>query len=176
MDLQPSFQNGLVTAIPLQKSHFDALYKAANDPLIWEQHPNKNRYQLADFTTYFEGAMQSEGAFLILDTNSKQVIGSTRFYGLELEKEMEKQVTIGYTFYITSCWGKGHNHALKKMQLDYAFQFVDEVHFHIGATNKRSQISILRLGATKIKEEEIAYYGESSKLNYVYSIKKNIWF
>jgi RimJ/RimL family protein N-acetyltransferase len=62
------------------------------------------------------------------------------------------------------------NPAVKKLMLNYIFPFVDRVHFHIGATNIRSQIAIQRLGATKVGEEEVAYYGETPKLNYVYEI------
>jgi hypothetical protein len=59
--------------------------------------------------------------------------------------------------------------------LDYIFQFVSTVYFHIGACNIRSQIAIARLGATKIGEQEVTYFGEQAKLNYVYSFKKGEW-
>ena len=48
-------------------------------------------------------------------------------------------------------------------------------HIHIGAENVRSQIAICRLGAKKVGEQEIAYFGESPKLNYIYSIEKEDW-
>jgi N-acetyltransferase len=171
MNIQPTFTNELVTAIPLQQNDFDALFSAASDAKIWEQHPNKNRYMLPDFTNYFTGAMESGGAFLIKNTITNEVIGSTRYYDYTEENNI-KRITIGYTFYTTNCWGKGFNHSLKKMMLEYAFQFVDEVLFYIGAENKRSQISIERIGAIKIREEEIAYFGEKEKLNFIYAIKK----
>lgn len=56
--------------------------------------------------------------------------------------------------------------------LDHIFQFVSKVHFHIGALNLRSQISIQRLGAEKIAEKEVAYFGEPPGLNFVYEIRK----
>jgi RimJ/RimL family protein N-acetyltransferase len=174
MNLQPTLQNELVLAIPLQQEHFEALFAAASDPLIWEQHPNKNRYQLPDFTNYFEGGIKSEGAFLIKDVLTDEVIGSSRFTEL-IQNENENSVCIGYTFYKRSHWGTGHNPSFKKLMLNYAFQYVDTVNFHIGATNKRSQIAIERLGAQKIKELEVAYYGEPAKLNFVYSIYKKDW-
>jgi RimJ/RimL family protein N-acetyltransferase len=59
--------------------------------------------------------------------------------------------------------------------LDYIFQFVSKVHFHIGADNIRSQIAIERLGAEKIAEQEIAYYGEVPRLNFVYEIIREKW-
>ena len=56
--------------------------------------------------------------------------------------------------------------------LDYAFQFVETVYFHIGAFNIRSQKAIEKIGAKKVDEFEVEYYGESSKLNFVYAINK----
>jgi hypothetical protein len=58
------------------------------------------------------------------------------------------------------------------MMIDYLLQHVSQVLFQIGANNIRSQIAIGRLGATKIGEQELAYYGEPSVLNFIYSIKK----
>ncbi len=169
---QPYLKNGQVTAEPLQQSHFESLYKAASDPLVWEQHPNKNRWQLKAFENYFTGAIESGGAFLVRDAQTNEVIGSSRYSDYIAETNT---VSIGYTFFIRSHWGKGCNHALKQLMLDHIFQFVDTVRFYIGATNKRSQISIERFGATKIGEEEIAYYGEPEKLNFVYAITKEQW-
>lgn len=59
--------------------------------------------------------------------------------------------------------------------LDYAFQFVDKVILHIGATNFRSQKATEKLGAVKIAELEVAYYGEPLKWNFVYQIDKDKW-
>ena len=60
--------------------------------------------------------------------------------------------------------------------LDHLFQYVNTVFFQIGAVNTRSQIAIERLGAIKIGEEEVAYFGETPKLNYVYKIDKAEWY
>lgn len=56
--------------------------------------------------------------------------------------------------------------------LDYIFQFVSKVYFHIGATNIRSQVAIGRIGAKKIAEQEVTYFGEVPRLNFVYEIRK----
>ncbi len=172
IDFQPYLKNSQVIAEPLQQSHFENLYKAASDPLIWEQHPNKNRWQLQAFENYFTGAIESGGALLVRDAQTNEVIGSSRYSDYISEINT---VSIGYTFFIRSHWGKGFNHTLKQLMLDHIFQYVDTVRFYIGAGNKRSQISIERFGATKIGEEEIAYYGEPEKLNYVYAITKVEW-
>jgi RimJ/RimL family protein N-acetyltransferase len=169
---QPTLENEKIILFPLQESHFEALYKVASDSKIWEQHPNRDRWKKEVFRTFFEGAMQSKGAFIIVDKTSKEPIGSTRFYDYN---EQEKSILIGYTFYATSCWGKGINRAVKTLMLDYIFQFVSIVYFHIGAHNIRSQIAITRLGAEKMAEQEVTYFGEAPKLNFVYAISKDKW-
>ncbi len=172
INFQPLLQNKLVKAQPLLQSDFDNLYAAASDPLIWEQHPNKNRYQLPDFQNYFKGAIESGGAFLVKDAQTNAIIGSSRYSDYDAATHT---VSVGYTFFIRSCWGKGYNDALKKLMLNYIFQFVDTVTFYIGAVNKRSQISIERLGAIKTGETTMAYYGEAPKTDYVYAITKQQW-
>lgn len=172
INFQPMLRNNLVIAQPLSVSDFEGLYYAASDPLIWEQHPNKYRYQWQEFENYFKGAIESGGAFLVRDAQTFEIIGSSRYSDYNVETNI---VSIGYTFFIRSHWGKGYNYVLKKLMLDYIFQFVDTVTFYIGAVNKRSQISLERIGAIKIGETQMAYYGETLQLNYTYAIAKDQW-
>lgn len=170
-DLQPTFlQDDLIKLIPLQETDFDKLFEVASNPKVWEQHPNPNRYKRDVFTTYFKGAMASKGAFLILDANTNKTVGCSRYYDYN---DVDNAVLIGYTFIGTPYWGSGYNKAVKKLMLDYAFRFVDKVYFHIGAFNIRSQKAIEKIGAVKVDEFEVEYYGEDSKLNFVYVINKN---
>ncbi len=172
IDLQPTLENEFVKIQPLKDTDFEALYAVASDPLVWEQHPNKDRYKREVFENFFKGAMESQGAFLVFDKQSNKVIGSSRFYELDAEK---KTIAIGYTFMAKDHWGGIYNPALKKLMMDYAFQFVNSVYYHIGALNIRSQKAIERLGAKKISEMEMEYYGEPSKLNFLYEIRKEDW-
>ncbi|MEK8178884.1 GNAT family N-acetyltransferase [Flavobacterium buctense] len=170
-NLQPhNLKNELIKLIPLQENDFEVLYAVASDPLVWEQHPNKLRYQREVFQNYFEGAIVSKGAFLIRDTKTNEVVGSSRYYDYN---EIENSILIGYTFIGRKFWGNGYNKALKKIMLDYAFDNVDKVYFHIGAFNIRSQKAIEKIGAVKVDEFEVEYYGEDAKLNFVYLIQKN---
>lgn len=168
-NLQPVLENDLCVLSPLEEKDFDALYKVASDPKIWEQHPNKDRWKKEVFEKFFEGAIQSKGAFKIINKETGEVVGSTRFYDFNQEEDC---IFIGYTFYAVSCWGKGFNLSVKKTMLDYLFKYVSKVRFHIGAENIRSQIAISRVGAKKIAEEEVAYFGEKPKWNFVYEIEK----
>ncbi|MFM6924951.1 MAG: GNAT family N-acetyltransferase [Ferruginibacter sp.] len=172
IDIQPLLQDSLVIARPLHSSDFEQLYHAASDPLIWEQHPNRNRWQLKDFENYFAGAIQSGGALLVSDANTREVIGSSRYSDY---KPGSNSISIGYTFFKRSHWGRGYNYALKRLMLEHIFQYVDAVTFYIGAVNKRSQISIERFGAIKTGEAETAYFGEAAKLDYIYTISREEW-
>ena len=170
--LQPVLETATLKLLPLQASDFTELYAVAADPHIWEQHPNKDRWQQPVFATFFEGALQSQGAFKIMDKTTGATLGSTRLYDYDAA---ERSIYIGYTFYGTSCWGKGINPAVKTLLLDYVFQFVETVRFHIGAGNVRSQIAIQRLGAAKVAEQEVTYYGELPKLNFVFELSRPTW-
>ena len=168
-DFDLCLQNEFVCLVPLQNHHFDSLFEVASDPLIWEQHPNPNRYQLPDFTTFFKGAIDSDQAFLIKDQLSNEIIGCTRFYDYDAAS---KSVFIGYTFIARSFWGKGINQQVKKIMMEYAFTTVDRILFHIGSLNIRSQVAMARTGGQKIGEQVVTYYGEEPKLNYIYEILK----
>lgn len=172
-DLQPTdLENEFVKLSPLKEEDFEKLYKVASDPLIWEQHPNKNRYQKEVFETYFEGAMESGGAFLISDVTTGELIGSSRFYEYDYYK---RSVAVGYTFLAKDHWGTTYNKALKTLMLSHAFRFVENVIFHVGANNIRSRKAIERFGAKKISEVEMNYYGEDQQLNFMYQVNKKDW-
>ena len=168
-NLQPTLANDLVSLRPLLESDWPALFAVASDPLIWEQHPNPDRYKEEVFRNYFRGAMESKGALLISNTQTGEVIGCSRYYDLVPEKS---EVKIGYTFFVRSTWQKGFNRASKKLMLQHAFGFVDNVIFHVGEHNLRSRTAMEKLGAEMIGMEDVAYYGEAVKRNAVYRIRK----
>ena len=169
MNVQPTLENENVKLIPLTQTDFEEVFAVASDPLVWEQHPNKDRYKREVFENFFQGAMESGGAFKIIDKETKEIAGSTRFYDFNPE---DNSIFIGYTFYGTKFWGSKLNPQVKKLMLDYIFQFVDKVNFHVGKDNIRSQKAIEKLGAKKVDEVNVAYFGEPEKLNVVFEITK----
>lgn len=170
MNLQPThLKNDLVWLEPLNQVHFDELYLVASDPLIWEQHPNPDRYKLDAFTNYFKGAIESGGAFIIRDALSGQALGSSRYCAYDAAN---KEIQIGYTFFAKSCWGKSINKEVKTLMLSHAFNYVDKVTFYVGANNIRSQKAMERIGGIKVREEVVAYFGEPDRLNFRYEINK----
>lgn len=167
--IQPILENGKYQLIPLQPGDFESLYKVASDPEVWQQHPNKDRYQKEVFKTFFQGAIESGGAFKIVEKETGDVLGSTRFYDFDEDRD---SIFIGYTFYGTKSWGKKINPQVKKLMLDYIFQFVGTVYFHVGKDNMRSRMAMERLGAENLGEHEVAYFGEPSRTNILYQIQK----
>ena len=172
INTQPTLENEKVILQPLTADDFESLYEAASNPKIWEQHPNKDRWKKEVFRTFFEGAMLSKGAFKITDKQTGKIIGSSRYYD---HNEEDSSIFIGYTFYTIVTWGTGINKSVKKIMLDYILQFVNKVYFHIGSNNMRSQIAISRIGAKKIAEQEVIYYGETKQLNFVFEITFEHW-
>lgn len=169
--LQPTLENERAILAPLQQTDFQPLYQIAADPLIWAQHPNKNRWEIEVFRNFFNGAMESGGAFTVKDKTSGKLAGCTRFYNYE---EVEESIFIGYTFYGRQFWGSGLNPTVKKMMLDYIFNYVDLVKFHVGAENWRSRQAMERLGAELKGRVCVAYHGEPSRDNVEYWITRPV--
>jgi N-acetyltransferase len=144
LDLQPTLLGPMIQLRPLRTSDFASLFAVASDPLIWEQHPARNRYQEPVFREYFEKGMASGGALLVADATTQTVLGTSR-YAEYLPESSE--VEIGWTFLARSCWGGTVNAALKALMLEHAFGSVDSVVFTVGEVNIRSQKAVLKLGA-----------------------------
>ena len=123
-ELQPTLKSEILELRPLRADDFEALYEVASDPLIWEQHPHSDRYKLDVFRKFFDEAMESGGAFIVLDRKDDRVIGSSRFYCYDL---VRSEIEIGWTFLARSRWGGIYNGEMKRLMLSHAFRFVDNV-------------------------------------------------
>lgn len=151
-DLQPTLTGSLIQLRPLTKEDFASLYECASDPKIWEQHPQRNRHEKAVFQKFFDGAIESRGAFAVIDLETNKIIGSSRYYDLNVQS---RKITIGYTFLKTNYWGGKFNRELKSLMLKHAFLFVDSVLFEIGANNLRSRRAIEKIGARVLRQENL---------------------
>ena len=145
-ELQPTLRGDLLELRPLRPADFDELFAAASDPLIWEQHPESDRYTEEKFRRYFEGAMQSGGAFAVIDRKTGRIIGSTRYHGYD---PIAGEIEIGWTFLARSYWGGRYNREMKRLLLEHAFTFVARVVFLIGPDNIRSQRAVEKIGGTR---------------------------
>ena len=145
-DLQPDLKGELIELRPLMPEDWNDLFAVAADPLIWEQHPESDRYKENVFKVFFKDALESGGAFVVIDTKSQRIIGSTRFHGYDPEKS---EVEIGWTFLARKCWGGRCNREVKQLMLAHAFQFVENVVFYVGENNIRSRKATEKIGAIK---------------------------
>ena len=44
-DLRTNLENNAFRLVQTKEDHFEELYKLANNPSIWEQHPEKDRWK-----------------------------------------------------------------------------------------------------------------------------------
>src|SRR5712692_10962974 len=135
-ELQPILKGELLELRPLRAEDFHDLYAVAADPLIWEQHPIKDRYKEEVFKEFFREALETGGALIAIDSEDGQVIGSSRFHGYDKEKS---EIEIGWTFLARSHWGGIYNREMKRLMLQHAFRFVNGVIFLVGPQNVLSQ-------------------------------------
>jgi RimJ/RimL family protein N-acetyltransferase len=164
-DLQPVLKGELIELRPLRADDFDALYKVASDPLIWEQHPERNRYREEVFRRLFQESLASGGALVAINSETEEVIGSSRFHAYD---ERLSQIEIGWTFLARSFWGGEFNGEMKRLMLGHAFKFVESVIFVIGEENIRSQRAMERIGGRRVGTRTDA----NGRTNFIYRISR----
>jgi RimJ/RimL family protein N-acetyltransferase len=162
-DFQPVLRGELVELRPLRAEDYDDLYAVAADPLVWEQHPVRNRHEDRVFREFFREALASGGALIACDIRTQRVIGSSRFHGYD---EGRNEVEIGWTFLARSCWGGRYNGDMKEIMLQHAFRFVDSVVFLVGPQNFRSQRAVEKIGGIRVGTRP----DTSGRDSYVYQI------
>jgi RimJ/RimL family protein N-acetyltransferase len=168
-DLQPQLRGELIELRPLAPEDWEDLFAVASDSLIWEQHPEGDRYKENIFKDFFREALESGGAFVVIDKKTQRIIGSTRFYGFDPEKS---EIEIGWTFLARKYWGGRYNAEMKRLLLNHAFQFVEHVVFFVGETNFRSQKAMEKIGAIKLGTATRAYGNHPPARNVKYMIRK----
>ena len=144
-DLQPTLRGSLLELRPLRSDDFAALYAVASDRLMWELHPNPDRYQEPVFRAFFEQGLACGGALLAIDVATRRVIGTSRF---DRYDESRHEIEIGWTFLARSHWGGEYNGEMKQLMLAHAFRFVTRVIFVVGPANLRSRRALEKIGAT----------------------------
>jgi N-acetyltransferase len=145
-DRQPTLVGDILELRPLRPDDYEALFRVAGDPLIWEQHPEQNRYHEPTFRAFFDEALASGGALVAIDRANGQIIGSSRYHGYDPAKSV---IEIGWTFLARAYWGGPYNGEMKRLMLEHAFRSVDRVLFVIGPTNRRSQRAVEKIGAVR---------------------------
>lgn len=79
MDRQPTLNGKRLGLRPLAEGDREPLYSVASDPLLWEQHPARDRWQRPVFDAFFDEALASGGALTAVGRENSEPIGSSRF-------------------------------------------------------------------------------------------------
>lgn len=147
-----TLQSTSLVLVPIDNSHFESLYNAAQSPEIWSFTPTNSIGE--NFNFWFEAALKAKNKeeqfpYVIQRQHDQKIIGTTRFYDID---RVHSKISIGYTWYIPEVWGTRINPESKYLMLQYAFEClnVNRVQLKTDSRNKRSQAAIKKLGA---KEE-----------------------
>ena len=152
MNFKSNFENNLISLFQTREKDFEKLYLVASNPIIWEQHPENDRWKKEKFSIFFKNGLQNEfGFLLIFDKLTNKIIGSTRFYSYD---QINKAIRIGFTFISPKYWGTSINYQVKQMMLNYTFKYLDRVYFDIGVNNFRSRKAIEKLGAVIFNDNQ----------------------
>jgi RimJ/RimL family protein N-acetyltransferase len=138
--------------IPMVEDNLQDLYEAAKHPDIWTYLPQKIN-SIEDTAALIQKALLQketgiEFPFVVVDQNTDQIVGSTRFLNMSLPN---RQLEIGWTWYNPSVWRSRMNTECKYLLLQYCFETLKmvRVQFCADSRNNRSNQAISRLGAVK---------------------------
>ena len=168
VDLQPTLKGALLELRPLRPDDFDELAAVAADPLIWEQHPARDRGEPGPFREFFREALESHGALVAIDLRDGSIIGSSRYHGHDATAS---EIEIGWTFLARAFWGGRYNGEMKALMLRHAFGFVERVVFCIGPRNIRSQRAVEKIGGRPIGSR----FDPTGRESIVYQITAAEW-
>jgi len=172
LDRQPTLDGPTLRLRPLCEDDFAALYAVARDPAIWALHPAHDRWQERVFRVFFAEALAGEGAFIIEDRATGEVIGCSRYDHGRAESD---EVEIGWTFLARSRWGGAVNAEVKRLMLDHAFTKVARVIFLVGETNLRSRRAMEKIGARLTERTQQAEMAGVPVSHVVYAIERAEW-
>jgi len=166
-ELQPVLSGQLLELRPLLQSDHDRLYLAAADPLIWAQHPAADRWQRPQFDAYFEDRIASGGALIAIEKGTGAVAGASEFHRLDAQ---ESEMEIGATFLARRFWGGANNGEMKRLMIEHAFRFVDNVVFAVSERNHRSKAAMAKIGARPART-----FQKNGTPYVMFKITKNEW-
>ena len=147
-DPQAGLSDGTVRLRALRAEDWEALSAAASDPLIWEQHPAHDRWKAEVFRDFFDTALSSGRAYLIVGAATGRVLGSSRYH----PGPDDRSVEIGWTFLIRDVWGTDVNRRVKALMFAHALEHFDRVVLYAGLENFRSQRAIEKVGGRRLPD------------------------
>ena len=153
MDRQPTLEGEHLLLRPLREADRAALYAAANDPALWADHPDPERWREPEFAAFFDGLIERGGALAVIDQPSGALIGTSSYqYG---SPDDGGTIEVGSTFLVRAHWGGGTNRAMKRLLITHALGAVWTVEFWAGQGNLRSRRALEKIGAVLVNRIEL---------------------
>jgi N-acetyltransferase len=154
MELTKDFilENNCVLLRPLQTEDCNYLqHFALEEPEIW-QYSLMPINSIESLSNYIEQALEERKAgksypFVVIDKQSGNYAGSTRFYDIQ---PAFKTLQLGYTWYGKAYQGTGLNKHCKYLLLQFAFETLgmERVEFRADNQNGRSIAAMKSIGCT----------------------------
>lgn len=174
-------QNNRVLLRPLQESDFELLLPfAENEPELWNYSlvPANGAENLKKYIALAleDKKLGKSYPFLVIDKQSNEIAGSTRFYDFQ---QNHQTVQLGYTWYGKKFQGTGLNKNCKFLLLEFAFENwnLERVEFRADFQNKKSIAAMKSIGCVEegiLRSNCKSATGRRDSI--VLSILKNEWF
>lgn len=143
-------QNEKVLLRPLTENDYEAIIEySENEPEIWKFNAfganGAENLKLYIQTALNNKKLNLEYPFVVIDQNSGKLIGSTRYYAINMNYN---HLEIGFTWYSKTFQGSYVNKNCKFLLLEFAFEHlkVDRVGFKANNTNLRSIQAMKSIG------------------------------
>jgi N-acetyltransferase len=143
-------EGDLVVLEPLEESHAEDLWRAAQATEIWAwlAHIGSSRDY---FDGWFEMSLEAaaegrEGVFATREQRGGKLVGSSRYLNV---RPADRVVEIGWTWLNPAAWGTGVNVEAKLLMLEHAFETLGciRVELKTDARNERSRNAMAALPA-----------------------------
>ncbi len=166
-DRQPTLHGSKLSLRPLEASDHDAFVAVANDPLIWEEHPEADRAMPEKVERFFADALASGGA-LVVTTADDEIIGGSRF---EEPDEERSRILVDHTFLARTHWDRESYVEVKGLIFDHAFTALETVELRIGADNARTRGAVEEFLGAVCVDTVATPLGDHA----VYEVSRDAW-
>lgn len=164
----------------LKREDIPKLWHESITEEVWKYLPERfeNAVDLIQIfeTSFINFERGSEHPFAVYDKVFNDYVGSTRLLNISLD---QRNIEIGWTWYIPEVWNTRVNTECKYLLLKYCFEDLDmlRVQFKADSRNIKSDRAILRIGAQKegsLRKFGIMQDGFIRDAN-IYSIVETEW-
>jgi N-acetyltransferase len=175
-----ALENEVVLLKPLEQEDSQGILEAGSYPEIWP-YLSTTIEKMDDVHNFVEKALSAKTAktefpFVIVDKNSGQIIGSTRFMDID---EKHKRLEIGTSWITPAFWRTTINTNCKYLLLQYCFEVLNlqRVQIKTDHENVRAQKAIERIGGEKegVLRNHMVRKDGTTRHTVMYSITLQEW-